>query len=452
MELVYGFLKIASVFVLVFLNGFFVAAEFAIVKVRTTQIEPLMKSGLKRAQLAFKVITHLDAYLSATQLGITLTSLGLGWVGEPFVAHLLEPMFVFFGMSNPTLVTAVSFGVGFGIITFLHIVLGELAPKSLAIQRAQKVTLTTSGPLHLFFVVFKPFIWALNGTANYFLRLVGIEPASESDLAHSEEELRLLLSHGKNISTTGKSILLKAMELRDRTVREVMVPRPQIVFLSTEKTIEENIAIAQEHQFTRYPLCEKDFDNVVGMIHLKDLFKMKEPRGNARLLNESSLRPDGQGAQLMTIKRELLFVPETTPLEKLLNTFLAKRILMAIVVDEYGGTAGLITLENILEELVGEIRDEFDVEPLLVQKVSENEFLVDGAMPLHDFARMFDVVPDTKDVVTVSGYAVHLLGRVPEKGMTFDMGNWLGMIEATEARKVKQLRIKRKNEKGKRET
>lgn len=429
MEFFSALLKIAAVFALVFLNGFFVAAEFAIVKVRATQIEPLMKSGLRRAKLAHQVITHLDAYLSATQLGITLTSLGLGWIGEPFVAHLLEPFFSSAGISNPALVATISFSVAFAFITFLHIVLGELAPKSLAIQKALKVTLGIAAPLHLFFVVFKPFISALNGTANFFLRLVGIEPVSESDLAHSEEELRILLSQGKNISTTSRSILLKAMELRDRTVREVMVPRTQIVFLSTDKTIEENIAIVQENQFTRYPLSEKNLDSVLGMIHMKDLFKLKEPRGN--------------GAQLLSIRRDLLFVPETTPLEKILNTFLAKKILMAIVVDEYGGTAGLITLENVLEELVGEIRDEFDVEPLMVQKVSENEYLVDGTMPLHDFARMFDVVPDTKDVVTVSGYAVHLLGRVPEKGGSLHVGNWLGTIEAVDGRKVKQLRIKK---------
>ena len=429
MDIVVGVFKLSAVVVLVLLNGFFVAAEFAIVKVRTTQIEPLIKSGLKRAQLAHEVITHLDAYLSATQLGITLTSLGLGWIGEPVVAHFLEPLMPLVGITSPTATTAISFGIGFGIITFLHIVLGELAPKSLAIQKAQRVTLATAGPLHVFFVVFKPFIWALNGTANSFLRMVGIEPASESDLAHSEEELRLLLSQGKSISTTSRSILLKTMELRERTVREVMVPRTQIVFMSTEKTLEENFVVAHENQFTRYPLCEKNLDSVLGMIHLKDLFKMKEPKGN--------------GAQLLAIKRDLLFVPETTPLEKILNTFLAKKILMAIVVDEYGGTAGLVTLENVLEELVGEIRDEFDVEPLMVQKVSEREFLVDGTMPLHDFARMFEVVPDTKDVVTLSGYAVHLLGRVPEKGATLRVGNWAGSVESVDGRKVKQLRIKK---------
>lgn len=429
MEFLVILLKLAAVFALVLLNGFFVAAEFAIVKVRSTQIEPLLRSGLKRAKLAHHVITHLDAYLSATQLGITLTSLGLGWLGEPFVAHLIEPVFALAGVTNPTVLATVSFGVAFAFITFLHIVLGELAPKSLAIQRAQTITLGAAAPLHLFFVIFKPAIWALNGAANSFLRTVGIEPVSESDLAHSEEELRLLLSHGANISATSRSILLQAMELRKRTVREVMVPRTQVVFLSTDKTLEENIAIALDHQFTRYPLCERDLDNVVGMIHLKDLFKLQDK--------------SGPGSGLLAIKRDLLFVPETTQLEKLLNSFLAKKILMAIAVDEYGGTAGLITLEDVLEELVGEIRDEFDVEPLMVQRVSEQEFLLDGTMPLHDFARMFDITPDTKDVVTLSGYVVHLLGRVPEKGTELHLGQWHATVEAVDGKKVKHLRIKK---------
>lgn len=429
MEVLFVPLKLAAVLGLVLLNGFFVAAEFAIVKVRMTQIEPLLRRGQKRARIAHEVITHLDAYLSATQLGVTLTSLGLGWLGEPFVAHLLEPAFVYVGIINPTALATASFGVAFGFITFLHIVLGELAPKSLAIQRAQSVTLHIAGPLHLFFVIFKPAIWALNGAANYFLRTVGIPPVSESDLAHSEEELRILLSHGKNITATSRNILLKAMELRERTVREVMVPRTQVVFLSTDRTLEENLAIALECQFTRYPLCERDLDNVLGMIHLKDLFRLQHSKGDA--------------TDLFSIKRELLFVPETTPLEKLLNTFLTKKMLMAIVVDEYGGTAGLITLEDILEELVGEIRDEFDVEPLMVQRVSEQEFVVDGTMPLHDFARMFDVEPDTKDVVTLSGYVVHRMGRVPEIGANLQLGPWHAIVEAVHRNKVKQLRIKK---------
>jgi CBS domain containing-hemolysin-like protein len=429
MEVLLTLGKFASVFVLVFLNGFFVAAEFAIVKVRATQIEPLARSGHRRARIAESVITHLDAYLSATQLGITLTSLGLGWIGEPVVAHSLEPVFLWTGITQPALVETISFATGFAIITFLHIVLGELAPKSLAIQRAQRVTLSIATPLHVFFIVFRPFIWLLNGTANYFLQLVGIQPATEGEIAHSQEELRLLLSKGKVFSSTGKSILLNAIELQNRTAREVMVPRTGVVFLSTERSIEENMTIALENQFTRYPLCEKDLDNVLGMIHLKDLFKLKGTQGS--------------GAALLEIKREMLFVPETTPLERILNTFLAKRMLMAVAVDEYGGTAGLVTLENVLEELVGEIRDEFDVEPLMVQKVNDTEFLIDGSMPLHDFARMFDVVPDSRDVVTVSGYVIQLLGRVPEKGATLKIGNWRGTVEVSGTNTLKTLRIKK---------
>jgi len=431
MEILAILAKILVVFGLVFLNGFFVAAEFAIVKVRSTQIEPLVRSGSARARVAQNVISHLDAYLSATQLGITLTSLGLGWMGEPFVAHLLEPVFFSLGITQPALVSTIAFAVGFSIITFLHIVFGELAPKSLAIQRASRVTLSIATPLHWFFLVFRPFIWALNSTANYFLRLAGIQPASEGEIAHSEEELRLLLSKGTTLTSTSKNISLRAIELRERTVREVMVPRTGLVYLSTLKSLEENIAIALENQFTRYPLCERNLDNIIGMIHLKDLFKLKGDSGAGTRLNE--------------IKREMLFVPETMSLERTLNMFLAKRVLMAIAVDEYGGTAGLVTLENVLEELVGEIRDEFDVESVLVQKVTDSEFLVDGGMPLLDFSRMFEVVPDSRDVVTVSGYVIHLLGLVPERGTRLSIGLWDATVEAVDGIKVKTLRLRKQH-------
>jgi CBS domain containing-hemolysin-like protein len=246
---------------------------------------------------------------------------------------------------------------------------------------------------------------------------------------HSEEEMRLLLTRGKTLSTVIRNISLNAMELRDRTVREVMVPRTNIAFLCTEKSIEENIAIAVENQFTRYPLCERNLDNVLGMIHLKDLFRIKEERGG--------------GGRLLNIKREMLFVPETMPLERILNTFLTKRMLMAIAVDEYGGTAGLVTLENVLEELVGDIRDEFDTESPSVQKISEGEFLVDGAMSLHDFGRMFNIVPESRDVVTVSGYVLHLLGHVPVKGATLKIGQWSGVVEMVDRRQVRTLRLKK---------
>jgi CBS domain containing-hemolysin-like protein len=424
--------KIAGVLGLVFLNGFFVAAEFAIVKVRSTQIEPLARSGSRRARIAQNVIGHLDSYLSASQLGITMTSLGLGWVGEPFVADIITPLFEAFGGSTPAIVHTVSFTIAFTIITYLHIVLGEQAPKWLAIQYAQETTLVIARPLDIFFRIFRPFIWFLNSSANAFLRLLGIQPVGEEELAHSEEELRLILSKGSAMTSTGKSISLRALELRDRTVREVMVPRTALVVLYTGKPIEENTAIALDNQFTRYPLCDRNLDNVVGMIHLKDLFKLKGETG--------------PGTRLLEIKREMLFVPETMSLERALTMFLAKRVLMAIAVDEYGGTAGLVTLENVLEELVGEIRDEFDIEPVTVQKVTETEFLVDGSMPLLDFSRKFDVMPDSKDVVTVSGYVIHLLGKVPERGALLSIGAWQGAVEAVDGIKVKTLRITRRSE------
>ena len=429
MELIVALLKIAAVFLLVFLNGFFVAAEFAIVKVRSTQIETLVKGGQRRARVAQHVVKHLDAYLSATQLGITLTSLALGWAGEPFVGELIEPLLEAAGIAQPAIVKTVSFAVAFSIITFLHIVLGELAPKSLAIQRPQQTTLAVARPLHFFHQLFRPVIWALNGSANYFVRRAGIEPAGEAEMAHSEEELRMLLSRGTTMSQLGRAISLKAMDLRNRTVREVMVPRTNVVFLSLGRSIEENIATALENQFTRYPLCERDLDSVIGMVHLKDLFKLKGETG--------------PGSKLVDIKREMLFFPETTPVEKVLNAFLTRRMLMALAVDEYGGTAGLVTLENVLEEIVGEIRDEFDVEQAPVQKVAEGEFLVDGAMPLHEFEEAFAVRSDTRDVVTVSGYFIHLFGRLPEKGASTPMGEWVGTVEGVEGRKIRSVRLKR---------
>jgi CBS domain containing-hemolysin-like protein len=429
MSVVQVILSVIGVFALVFLNGFFVAAEFAIVKVRSTQIEPLAKAGSRKAQVAEHLIHHLDTYLSACQLGVTIASLGLGWVGEPFVAGTLMPLFVAMGIENSAVVHTVILVLAFSIITYLHIVLGELAPKWLAIQYARTTSLIIARPLHLFFKVFYPFIWLLNSNANLFLRLVGIKPAGEHEMAQTEEELRLMLSKGKAITNTGKSISLRALELRDRTVRQVMVPRTNVVVLDTHKTIEQNLAIVAESQFTRYPLCDQNMDNVVGMVHLKDLIRLKGTTG--------------PGSRLIEIKREMLFVPETSSLERILNTFLAKRVLMAIAVDEYGGAAGLVTLENVLEELVGEIRDEFDVESEYVQKISETEFIVEGAMPMLDFSRQFSVVPDSTDIVTVSGYVIHMLGRVPERGTALRLGVWQAIVEAVDGVKIKSLRLRK---------
>jgi CBS domain containing-hemolysin-like protein len=428
MEFLSILLKVAGVLALVFLNGFFVAAEFAMVKVRATQLEP-DAADPRKIRAARHLLEHLDTYLSASQLGITMASLGLGWVGEPFVADLIAPVLHAVGITQEALIHTIAFTVAFSVITFLHIVLGEQAPKWYAIQHARGAVISIARPLQLFTKMFRPFIWFVNASANTFLRWAGIQQGGGGEAGHTDEELRLLLKTGGALSTLGRTISLRAMELRDRSVREVMVPRTSVVFLSTRRSIEENIAAALDNQFTRYPLCEGSLDQVVGMIHLKDLFRLKGERG--------------PGSKLLEIRREMLFVPETTQLEKMLNTFLARRLLMAIAVDEYGGTAGLVTLENVLEELVGDILDEFDVEPAQIQRISETEYLVDGRMPLHEFGRVFGIVPDSRDVVTVSGYVIQQLDRVPARGEVVRFGEWDGTVEATGGRTVNTLRMRR---------
>ncbi len=422
-------LEVLGVSLLVLLNAFFVASEFAIVKVRASEIEPLARSGSATGRIARHIVAHLDSYLSASQLGITMTSLGLGWVGEPFVAEILRGPLELAGLTQHAVLHAVAFAIAFSIITFLHIVVGEQAPKWYAIQFAKKTTLGVARPLHLFYVVFRPFIWIVNESANRFLKALGIQTGREREGGHSEEEIRLLLSTGTVLSGLGKSISLNAIDFRERSVREVMVPRTNVVALFTDKTIQQNIAIALENQFTRYPLCERNMDNVVGMIHLKDLFRLKGETG--------------PGKDLMSIRREMLFIPETMPLETILTTFLTRRVLMAAVVDEYGGTAGLVTLENVLEELVGDIRDEFDVENPLVQRISDSEFLVDGSFSLHEFEQMFGIELESREVVTVSGYALQLLGRMPERGATVSMGSWQATVEVVQGKTVKTLRLKK---------
>jgi len=425
-------LSIIGVLALVALNGFFVAAEFAIVKVRSTQIESLVKSGSGRARLAQHIVNHMNSYLSATQLGITMTSLGLGWVGEPFVADIIAPLFAMLGWVTPALTHTVAFILAFTIITYLHIVLGELAPKWLAIQHAKETALAFAAPLDVFFKIFRPFIWVLNASAKTILRLIGKRFAGGEEIGHSEEELRMLLSEGKAITTTGKSISLRAIELRDRTVRQVMVPRTNVVVLDTNKTIEQNLALAVDSQFTRYPLCDQNMDNVVGMVHLKDLIKLKGETG--------------PGTRLLEIKREMPFVPETMSLERILNTFLTKRVLMAVAVDEYGGTSGLVTLEDLLEEIVGEIRDEYDTEEPLFRRIDAQTLRADARIDLEELSELLGIRLPEGEYKTLGGLIFELSGRVPKEGESFRLANLEFTVEKILRRRILTVRIVKKVE------
>lgn len=424
-------LKLLAVAALVLLNGFFVATEFALVKVRHTQLEPLVRGGRKRARLALHLTQHLDAYLSACQLGITLASLGLGWIGEPVFTFLLQPVFGFFNVESPALRHSLAFGVGFSAITFLHIVVGEMAPKSLAIRLALPTALWVAYPMRGFYALMYPFIWVLNESALLLLRWLGLQPATETEAVHTEDELRLVLAASQQrlgASRFSRDIVQNALELRHRIAREVMRPRQEIVALDTRATIAECLDVAEKTRYSRFPLCEGgDLDRTLGVVHVKDLYAM---RIKART-----------GADLLPVARKLIYVPETARLEKLLQLLLERKLHLAIVVDEYGSTVGLLTLENILEELVGQIQDEFDQEAPRLVRVSETTWQVSGAAPLHELAELVGEPLQAEGVTTASGWVTQRLGGFPKVGDAVTVGAFELRVEEMDGPRVARLRV-----------
>ncbi len=420
-------LKLGTVFLLVLLNGFFVASEFAIVKVRQSQLNALGED----ARLARHVVAHLDAYLSATQLGITLASLGLGWLGEPFLARMMEPFFALAGVTSPALIHGVSFSLAFATITFLHIVIGELAPKSLAIRKSVGTTLWVTRPLGLFHALFRPMIWILNGAANWLLRrILGVDPVGESERAHSEEELRLLLAESgqaHELSVRGAQISANAFNLRRLTARDIMTPRPEVVFLDLEDSFASNLRLVKATGHTRFPLCREHLDRALGVVHVKDMITLQdEPAPN-----------------LESIKRELLMVPEMMLLENLLDLFLGKHAHLALAVDEYGGVAGIVTLENVIEEVVGEIQDEFDTEGAEFEARGEGEFSVRGSLGLHELRALAQLELQSTEVSTIGGYVTQLFGRLPQTGEKVRIEDYLVTVTKAGPRQVRQLHFKK---------
>jgi CBS domain containing-hemolysin-like protein len=427
-------LKGAAVAALVLLNGFFVAAEFALVKVRDTQLDMLIAKGQWRARVAQRVHRNLDAALSACQLGITLASLGLGWVGEPIFSALLQPLWPWVGLDgagHAHVRHTASVVVGFSAITFLHICAGELAPKSLAIQKPLWVSLWAAGPLEWFHRLSYPFIWVLNHASWWLLARVGLHPVSEAEMAHSEEELRLLFSAAQRRAggtELGRNIVLNAFELRHRIAREVMRPRRAIVGLNTEAAINECLETAEKTHYSRFPLCEGgDLDKTIGVVHVKDLYLWRHRAA--------------RGADLRPVARKVVYVPETAPLERLLQLLLERRLHLAVVVDEYGGTVGMVTLENILEELVGQIQDEFDQEKPLVVSTGENAWELQGALPLHQFADLVGLPIADEGITTVSGWVTRRFGRFPQVRENLEFGPYVLQVDETDGTLVTRLTL-----------
>jgi CBS domain containing-hemolysin-like protein len=427
--------KVLAVALLVLINAFFVAAELALVRIRETQLDALITKGNRRAKIARDIIRHIDAYIGATQFGITLVSLALGVAVEPVFRGVLGPLFHVLNVTSLETQRTVAICVGFFVNSYLLIVVGELAPKAFAIRRTLTTALWVARPLVWFYRSSYPFIWLLNHSAQWLLRQLGITQASELERTHSEEELRLLLVASQKQAGTsafGREIVLNALELRRRIARDVMRPRQEITVLDTEANIAVCLEVAEKTRYSRFPLCEDgNLDKTRGVVHIKDLYAM-------RLRAQS-------GADLLPAARKLIYVPETAQLEKLLRLFLERKLHFAIVVDEYGGTMGMVTLENILEELVGQIQDEFDQEKPLLARTSETTWEAAGGLPLHELEELVGEPLREEGITTTSGWVTQRLGGFPKAGDALTVGAFELRVEATDGMRVARLKISRRS-------
>lgn len=420
-------LKILVVFLLVFGNAFFVAAEFSIVKMRSSRLDVLIAEGNRRASYAKKLADRLDVALSVTQLGITIVSLGLGWLGEPVVASLLHPAFSWFGVPESAVET-VSFAIAFFLITSLHIVGGELIPKNVAIRKVESVALTVALPLLVFQRIMYPFVWLLNHVANWAEERMGFSVVTkEEDVAHTEEEIRVLMeeSHRQGfIDKTELEFVDNVFDFADLSVREIMIPRTDMVCLDLEDSLEESIEMAMEERLTRYPICDGGKDNVIGFLHIKDflqtLYKKEAP-------------------DLRKLARHALVVPEAMAVSRLLQTMQQERSQLAIVVDEYGGTAGMVTIEDVIEEIVGDIQDEFDTDRPLVEKKGACLYSVDAKMLLEELEDILEVAIDEEEIDSVGGWLSAHVDNPPRIGQKAAFGDAQFFVEETEGVRITRV-------------
>jgi CBS domain containing-hemolysin-like protein len=414
--------------VLVLVNAFFVAAEFALVRVRETQLQELAEAGSGRARLSRRLVERIDRYLSACQVGITAASLALGIVGEPAVAALIAPAFGWLMAMSESAFHVVSFVIAYGVITYLHIVVGEQAPKYLAIQRALPTTLWSAYPLELFTNVATPFIAVVNASANGILRMLRITRTETAEV-YSEEELKLLVatSTRRGILQESERVLLhRALEFADTLVRQVMVPRTEIVAVAHDQTLRELRDLTREHPFTRFPVFHADLDHIVGVVHIKDLVPAQDLSRPVR-----------------DVMRRPLFLPDTTRLDRALAQFKQQRMQLGIVVDEFGGTAGLVTIEDVLEQLVGEVQDEFDRETPHFRTEPGGALLVDGLASVAELRERLGIALDDERYDTVGGLVFGRLGRLAKVGDAVDIEGHRFQVAAVDGRRVAQVRVRK---------
>lgn len=427
-------LNLALLVLLIALTAFFVASEFAVVKIRTSRVDQLVAEGNKKAVLAKKVVSDLDYYLSACQLGITVTALGLGALGKPTVERLLYPVFEYLNIS-PAISSVASYAIAFILVTFLHVVVGEMAPKTMAIQFSEKLTLMLSPSLYWFGKIMYPFIWALNGASRVLLRMFGVKPAGH-DQAYSEDEIKIIMNQsyeGDETNQTKLSYLENVFVFDERVAKDIMVPRTELVTLDQEMTYDDIIPVLDEHNYSRYPVIEEgDKDRIVGMVNVKkilpDMVAQKQ-------------------YQLADFVREIPFVSEITRIQDAMIKMQQERVHMAVVVDEYGGTSGILTMEDILEELVGEIRDEFDADEVAdIQETGENQYLINGRVLLDEVERQFGLIFEgNEEMDTVAGWIQFQKGVRVENGDTVAHGDYVWTVVDTENYQIKQVLLERVN-------
>ncbi|MDP3149283.1 MAG: hemolysin family protein [Ignavibacteria bacterium] len=416
---------------LVLMNGFFVAAEFAIVKVRASQLELKAQKGNRFAILGKKIVNHLDAYLAATQLGITLASLGLGWIGEPVVSKIILAVMNLTGiqMSEET-AHIVALPVAFITITTLHIVFGELAPKTIAIQRSEATTLAVVYPLHFFHQMFKPFIWLLNGIANFLIRSIGFSQIHGAEI-HSSEEIKYLVKQGKEsgiIETEDYAIIKNAFDFSERTAKQIMIPRHRVLAFDVEEFNESVLEKILEENYSRIPFYEESLDNIVGVVYLKDL-----------LLNLRRNTP----INIRELMRPVMFIPESKRIGQLLREFQKNHQQIAVVISEYGGTDGIITMEDILEELVGEIQDEHDSEKGMIEKIDEENFSVFTSISIVDVNHHLPhPIEEATQYETLSGYLFDKFGRIPDTNEKIESDNYEFTILKKRKNAIIQVQIR----------
>ena len=438
---------IFNLFVIAFLlfsNGFFVASEFAMVKVRKTRIEQLVNEGNFNAKIALEALKDLDKFIAAVQLGVTISSIGLGWVGEGTLAHIIEPLFSFLpGISQNIATHTMSVSIAFALITFFHVVLGELIPKSIALEYTEKTALWVAKPMQILTYIFNPFIWLLNGFGNLVLKAMNIPHSHKGALVHSTEELDMLVNasyDGGVLNETEKDMLHNVFKFSDLTAKQVMVPRTDMVCISIDTPLEELNRLAAENQYTRYPVYEEDIDHIIGLVHVKDLY---------------SLSIKDEICPISKILREVLLVPETITMDNLVLEFKKRKGQMAIVVDEFGGTSGLVTLEDVIEEIFGDVQDEFDEEEEQqedIVEVAPNTYLANPMMRLDEFAEFFQIKEediDDDDIDTIGGLVVKLLGRIAALNDTVTFNNLTFIVKDVDGARVTKLEIIKSEEEKK---